>query len=207
MRKTWLWVAAVVALNVCFGYFSLLALQSPALPRGILYGNGHIEGTEIAVSAEVSSRVLESRLEEGRSAAKGDLLVRLDDAEPAARLQQTRARIKALTLEQARVEVQLKTARHHLETAVADLARYQDLHQEKVFTPQKLSQVENTVAEARNQVNVLRLRAPQLDAELKMAHRQVALWQIQLTKSRIKAPIAGTMLVKGIEVGELATPG
>jgi HlyD family secretion protein len=51
------------------------------LPDGLLYGNGHIEGTEIRVSSEVTGRIIKSRLVEAKTVAAGDLLVRIDDTD------------------------------------------------------------------------------------------------------------------------------
>lgn len=207
MPKKWVWSVAILAVVGLLGYVSLLALRPPELPEGLLYGNGHIEGTEVTVSAEVTGRVLESRLEEGRRVNKGDLLVRLDDAELTTRLAQARAEVQALVQEQPQVEEQLKTWQHHLQTARADLARYRTLRQSGTITPQQLNQAENQVEEARSRVKTLEARQAQLDAQLEAARRQVELIELQIDKTQIEAPIGGTVLIKGIEVGELAAPG
>lgn len=207
MRKTWLWSIAALGAVASLTYLSVLALRFPELPPGFLYGNGHVEGTEVAVSAEVTGRVLESTLQEGQKVRQGDLLVRLDAAELTARLAQAGAQVQALAQEQVRVAAQLETARHHRETAEADLARYRELRQSGLATPQQLSQVENAAAEARSHLEASGARQAQLEAELEVARRQVELLEIQLAKTRIEAPIDGTVLAKGIEAGELATPG
>jgi HlyD family secretion protein len=56
------------------------AHRPAALPPGFIYANGHVEGTEIAASAESAGRVVESRLKEGEAVAAGEVLVRPDDA-------------------------------------------------------------------------------------------------------------------------------
>lgn len=207
MIKIGFWLAVTLIAVSGLGYFSVLALRSPELPPGFLYGNGHVEGTEVAVSAEVTGRVLESTLQEGETVDKGDLLVRLDDAELTARLAQARAQAQALVQEQVQVAAQLETAKHHRKTAEADLSRYRELRQSGLATPQQLSQAEDAAEEAHSHVEASAARQAQLAAELEAARRQVDLLQIQLTKTRIEAPIEGTVLAKGIEVGELATPG
>ena len=62
-----------------YGLYAHLTLQP--LPDGLLYGNDHIEGTEIRVSSEVTGRIIESRLVEAKTVAAGDLLVHIDDTD------------------------------------------------------------------------------------------------------------------------------
>lgn len=79
-KRTWIWTPVTVVAIALASYLLYLALRPPAPPPGLLYGNGHIEGTEVAVSAEVSGRVVESPIEEGQKVAAGALLARLGDA-------------------------------------------------------------------------------------------------------------------------------
>ena len=62
-----------------YGLYAHLTLQP--LPDGLPYGNGHIEGTEIRVSNEVTGQIIESRLVKAKTVAARDLLVRIDDTD------------------------------------------------------------------------------------------------------------------------------
>lgn len=205
----WIWVWALGALLlVAFGsYLAFLGLRAEDLPAGILYGNGRIEGTEVTVSAEVPAGVVESHVEEGRPIRRGELLVRLDDTELRVRLEQAQAEAEAVRRERATLVQELGTARHHLATAQADLARYQALRRTNTATEQQLRAVEDRVEETGGQIRVLEARSAQAEARVEAAERQVESLKVQLEKTRVTAPIDGTVLVRGIEVGELATPG
>ena len=207
MSKTWLWTPAVLALVAALSYGLFVSLRPPDLPPGLLYGNGHIEGTEVNVSAEVSGRVIESRLVEGAGVARDDVLVRLDDAMPRAALAKAEAEVEAIRQEQVLIRQELATWRHHRETAESDTARYRTLRQTGVITPQQLNEAENRLKEAQGRVGSLEARLAQTEAHLVASQRQIDLLRLQLEKTEIRAPIAGTVLAKGIEVGELATPG
>jgi HlyD family secretion protein len=207
MRGTWLWTPAVLLLLAAGSYALYVRLTPEPLPESVLYGNGRIEGTEVRVSAEVTGRVVDSSMVEGSSVEAGDVLVRLEDADLRAALAQARAEAAAIRQEMAAIEEELATARHHLQTADHDLARYVDLQERGTVAPQRLEQAENIAREARGHMQALEARLAATADRLDAAEEQVELARIRLDKAVIGAPITGTVLVKAIEVGELATPG
>ncbi len=207
MSTTWLWMLAVVGLVAVGSYVAFVSLRADELPEGFLYGNGYIEGTEVTVSAEVPGRVLENRVEEGRPIRKGELLMRLDDTGLRVRLEQLRAEAEAVRRERKALAQELGTAQHHLASAQADLERYRALRRTNTATEQQLRAAEDRAEGARERVRVLEVRSTENEARTEAAERQVEWLKVQLEKTRITAPIDGTVLVRGIEVGELATPG
>lgn len=207
MHKAWQWAAGTVLLLALGSYVLYRVLMPPPLPPGILYGNGHIEGTEVTVSAEVAGAVVENHLQEGRAVRQGDLLVRLDAEELHARLEQGKAQLTAARRNEAALKEQLKTWRHHLSTANSDLERFRELRRAGSISPQQLNQAEDRFEEARGRVRTLEAQIAAARAEIKVAEQNVALLQQQLDKTEIRAPIDGTVQTKAIEAGELATPG
>lgn len=207
MRKSWMWTLVGMLGLAAVSYVLFLWLSPPTLPPGLLYGNGRIEATEVTVSAEVTGRVLDSTLVEGRTVAADEMLVRLDTTDLTTRLRQAEA--NALAARNARADVgrQLDTARHHLATAQTDLTRYRKLGATGNVSAQLLERAENQQREAQGQVEALTARQEQVTAQQEAAAREVELLRSQLDKAVIRAPAAGTVLTKGVEVGELATPG
>jgi len=205
--KGWMWTAATVIVAAGISYAAYEALQPPALPAGLLYGNGHIEGTEVAVSAEVTGRVVESRLVESGKVAEGDLLVRLDDDELQARLAQARAEMAALEQALDRIGDEQGTWRHHLGTARADLERFRELHRTGNVTPQQVNKAEDRFREAQGRVQVLEAQAGEAQAKREAARQKARVLELQVAKTTIHAPISGTVVTKAIETGELAVPG
>lgn len=207
MRRTWLWTPAVLLLLAAGSYALYVYLGPEPLPEGVLYGNGRIEGTEVRVSAEVTGRVVESKLVEGTVVKAGDVLVLLEDAELRATLAQAKAEAAAVRQELAAIEEELATARHHRETAEQDLARYRELEERGTTSSQRLEQAENVARAARGRVQALEAQRRATADRLEAAEEQVELARLRLEKTLIRAPITGTVLVKAIEPGELATPG
>lgn len=207
MRKTWLWTLIGMIGLALISYALFLWLSPPALPEGFFYGNGRIEATEVTVSAEVAGRVLESALVEGRTVQKNDLLVRLDETDLKTHLRQAEANAAAAQRAQVQVERQIGTARHHVQTADDDLARYRKLRETGNVSTQMLDRAENQQREARGQVETLTAQQAQAAASHEAAQREVELLRSQVGKTMIRAPAAGTILTKGIEAGELAAAG
>lgn len=206
VKKLLAYSGAIAVLGIAF-YALSVALKPPALPPGFLYGNGQIEGTEVGVSAEVTGRVTESTIVEGKPVKDGDVLVRLDDSDLKAQLAQAEAEVAALQQEQAGVRGQIEIWEHHLQTARVELARYLKLRETQTITPQQLDQVSDRAREAEGQVTTLKAQASRENARVEAARRRVDWLALQIEKTTIEAPIDGTILVKAIELGELASVG
>jgi HlyD family secretion protein len=78
-----------------------------AAPSG---GSGEIEGTTVDLSSRVGARILEVKVREGDRVKKGDLLVRLDCADPAAQLTEAEARAVAARSQAASAMAQLSVS-------------------------------------------------------------------------------------------------
>lgn len=200
--KGWMWTALVALLVAGVSYVAFEALRPADLSPGFLYGNGHIEGTEVTVSAEVTGRVVQSWLVEGEPVAKGDRLVRLDDAELQARLAQAQAEVTALEQTQKRLGLELETWQHHLKTAREDAERFRVLRRSGTVTPQQLNEAEDRFREAQGRVQILGAQQSETRARIDAARQQAQLFQLQLAKTVVQAPVAGTVLAKAIEVGD-----
>ncbi len=207
LKRTWLWTPIALVVLAAGSYVLYRWLTPPALPEGLLYGGGRIEGTEVTVASEVTARVLESKLVEGARFQAGEELVRLDEADIRSQLDRARAEREAATRERDRLGRDLRTAQHHLASARTDYKRYESLAQDGTIPVQRRDQASNTLAESQGRVETLTAAITQATARIESMDKTVDLAQSQLGKTRITAPLSGTVLTKSIEVGEFATPG
>lgn len=205
--RSWMLTILVAGVIAAGSYFFYIATLPPELEPGFLYGNGHVEGTEVEISAEVTGRVITSNLVEGQPVAKGSLLVELDASDARAQLATAESEIKALQFQMERIREQLATSSDMLKTAERELNRHQALRKSGVVTEQRLDQVATAYRENLGQVRSLRAQLEETGAHIERARNHLAYLRIQVDKSRIYAPLDATVLSKGIEVGELATPG
>lgn len=203
------WVAALAALVVVAAgsYVGFRVLQPEPLPEGFVYGNGHIEGTEIRVSAELAGRVIESRMEEGQTVRKGDVLATLDAVPTSESLRMMQAEREVLAEELAALEPQLGSWQHHLENASRELARLEELKGRGFSTPQQLDVATNALTEAKGHVSHLSASMASLRAKQAVAEAAVVLAEDRSRKVTVQAPQDGTLLVKAVESGEYLQGG
>ena len=207
MRKAWLWTAVVLIAIAGGSYALYLYLTPEPLPGQVVYGNGHIEGTEVRVSAETAGQVVESTLIEGRQVAKGDLLVRLDDTDLRLERDSIEAEIAALSAEREQAASELEVWRHHLRTAERDLARYRELRDRSTVAPQRVEQAEDAFQEARGRVAALESQEVAIEKRVAATKARRDLADNRIAKTRILAPIGGTVLVEAVESGEYLQAG
>ncbi|PCH52864.1 MAG: hypothetical protein COC20_01895 [Cellvibrionales bacterium] len=202
--KSWVWTVLVVVLIAVGSYVFYVYTLPPELEEGFIYGNGHVEGTEVNISAEVTGRVIQSNLVEGSTVEKNSLLVVLDTRDTVARFAIANATVNALQTEQQRFIEDLATWRELLATAERDLERYTALRKRGIVTIQKLDQITNVHRESLGKVRALQAQVDATKARTTIAEREAELLQIDIDKASIQTPMDATVLAKGIELGELA---
>ena len=94
-------LAALISLKVW------LQARALAAPSG---GSGQIEAVVVDLSSRVGARVLEVKVREGQAVKAGDLLVRLDCADPEAMLAEAEARLASARAQAAAAEAQKMSA-------------------------------------------------------------------------------------------------
>ena len=134
---------------------------------------------ETSVGSKLLARVLEVNIKAGQAVTAGDVLVRLDDSDLRARLEQASAAVQAA--EAAR------------DQAVAEQKRYAPLAKERVISQQEY---ERTVAALRS-----------AEAELQRSREAVKEVQAMLDWATIRAPIDGVVVDKRVDAGDTVTPG
>jgi HlyD family secretion protein len=194
-------------------------------------GSGIIEITEVDVAFEVPGTIVERYAEEGALLDKGEPIARLDDREY--RLQVERASAAKAAAE-ARYQLLLKGARGQeidealaaveaadadLQTVQRELQRAKTLRESGIVSQGEFDRVSNafTAAQkardrARAQLSMLRegSRTEEVEAGralLREAEKALELAELNLSRCRLFAPIAGRVLSKNREAGESVGPG
>ncbi len=156
--------------------------------------DGNVEAVNQAtVSSRVSAQVAEIFYDVNDRVEKGALILRFNDEEIKTRLWQAEANLLA---EQA----QLKEVQARYTEAAAEAKRISDLYQRKQVTRSALDKAEADKAATAARVNVL-------NAQIKARQAEVEQAKVELSYTEVRAPYAGVMTKRWIEVGEMATPG
>jgi HlyD family secretion protein len=198
----------------------------------ILNATGYIVAHhKIQVASKVIGRVQWIGVEKGDRVTEGQTIVRLEDDEYKAQLQQAQGQLQTL---QARLEEaqngsrpeEIASARANVDQAKAELAnadvtlkRTRLLVEQKVQAAQLLDDAvarrdaqAARVASLEKVFEVVKLgpRREFIDSlrgQIEEARGRMAFFQTQLSNTVIKAPVTGTVLERNVEKGEFVTTG
>ena len=188
---------------IAFASCLLLAACDDDAPEA--YGN--FEATEVTVAAEVSGRLLAFALEEGDRVA-GDSVLGVVDTVPLVlerrALQARRAGAAARTRE-AGANIAALQVQHTI--AERELARTERLLKQAAATAQQGDRAERDVRMAQEQLGGARAARAGAQQEVAALDAQVATIENRLARSRIRSPLAGTVLARYVEPGEFVQAG
>lgn len=196
----------------------------------VLSASGYIVAHhKINVNSKVTGRVAWIGVEKGDQVKQGQLLVRLEDEEFRAQVEQARGAAEAAKAALAALQngsrpEEIQRAQHDLDQARANAARNKitlertrGLVAEGVLSKQALDDAEaqynasQQLADSLERTFTLAKIGPRKEdierarGQMIQAQGSLAYWQSQLDATLIKAPVSGTILERTAEKGELIT--
>jgi HlyD family secretion protein len=196
----------------------------------ILNATGYIIAAhKIQLASKVVGKVAWIGVEKGDRVRKGQVIVRLEDEEYRAQLQQAKGQLAALEArlkellagsrpeEIAAAKANVDQASAELENARISLDRTKRLVEEKVLSQQALDDAQARsnsqaarVASLEKTYELVRIgpRQEQIDqvrGQILQANGSVAFFETQLDNTIIRAPVDGTILERVVEIGEFVT--
>ncbi len=170
-----------------------LLYRPEPLPEGLIQANGRFEGDHYTVASRVPGKVTELLVREGDNVTKGQLLVRLDDAQARARLDQAKQAVAA-------AEAAMQAERQAERQARRDRDRLQNLLAKETASRQEAERAELAWRVASDQLEAARARRDQ-------ARAAVAEVESLLDDLEIHAPAAGVITTRIVAEGEVVAPG
>lgn len=141
---------------------------------------GTIEaGDEVTVSAEFAARIVDLRFDIGDEVERGDVLLKLDDA-------QVQARIR-------KIEALIRRAQTVLDDSSKDLSRQKRLFETDIAS-------ESTLDDAQRMMDTYSNDLDSAQADLEIAH-------VDLDRCTVRAPISGSIAERHASIGEYVSPG
>jgi RND family efflux transporter MFP subunit len=190
----WLWIFREKPLEV-----QAAAVQERATGgaagggASVLNASGYVTARRRAtVSSKVTGKVVEVNVEEGMAVREGQVLARLDDAQPRAALELARAQAEAARRAVRESEVRLAEAK-------LTLKRRLQLVKDSLSTQAEVDQ-------AQAEVDSVEARIQAAQQQVAVADRQIAVQQTDLDNTIIRAPFSGVALSKDAQPGEMVSP-
>lgn len=197
--------------------------------------NAYLRADQTAVSAEVEGRVTQLLVADYQAVKKGDLLMQIDPAEYQAQVMQAETGVRAAEARIENIASQIGLQRRVISHAEAGLAtleadrerlaaenrRQSTLKENGWASDQKVEaaiadmkrieaqQIEKQaeIDTERERINVLNTEAQQAEAELNSRRAVLDLARLELDRTRVLAPIDGTIGVSGVREGQFVRAG
>ncbi len=203
-----LWLALGAAVIVLVGLFvwflnrerpvevtvaAARAMPATSAGASVLDASGYVTARRQAtVSAKITGKVRDVRIEEGQHVKAGDILATLDDSEVRVDAELRRAQVSAARAQLAEAEAGSANADREYE-------RQQDLAERKLTSASALDA-------ARTQSESLRARVASQKSAIRVAEEAFAAAQVQVDNTVVRAPFDGVVTVKAAQPGEMISP-
>jgi membrane fusion protein, multidrug efflux system len=197
--------------------------------------DAQVEGNIVPVLARVGGFISKIHVVDNADVRQGQLVAELDSLDLSLKLEQASAtyqtaltnilvaksNVEEMRLAQGLALTSIDAPRSNLWKAKNEYARYNDLYQQKLTTPQKLDEVKAALENAQAQFDLAnqkyeatkvqystslnQLKVKEADALLRQ--KEINMAKLQLSYTKIYAPVAGVVSKKSVQAGQLIQPG
>lgn len=172
---------------------------------------GSFEATEVVVSAEAAGRILWFDAEEGTAVESGVTISQIDTLQLDLQRRQLEAQQAALLASRPDIRAQAAALREQIAKQERELARVQNLLRDGAATTKQRDDIEAQIRILRSQLSAtlssLDKSTVTIDGNAAVVETQIAALNDRIARCRIASPIAGVVLAKYAEAGELAAVG
>ena len=198
--------ALFFGLTVAIGFY--LYQQRPAgLPAGLASGNGRLEATEVDVATKVAGRLSELGPHEGDWVEAGAVVAWLDADDLRAQLQAAEAQVRQAQRAVDETRAGVRKSQSDVALAGKTLKRSEELVGKGFISRNKLDTDQTGMEGAMAGMAQARSRVGEADAGVAAAQAKADSLRVTLNDTALKAPIAGRVLYRLAEPGEVLAAG
>lgn len=196
----------------CIFICCTLPLLAAACGRnGDFDATGTFEATEVVVSAEAAGRILRFDAEEGDRLEAGRQVGAIDTVQLYLQKLQLERQRASVVSNRPDIAKQVASLREQIAKQQTERRRVENLLRDGAATTKQLDDIDAQIkvldGQLEAQLSTLRNNAASIDENSSSIELQIARIEDQLAKCRIASPVAGTVLAKYSEAGELASVG
>ena len=179
----------------------------PALPAGIVFGNGRLEADEINIDTKYAARIGEMMVDEGDLVKAGQVLARMDTRDLQASLKRAQASAQQAqhAVDEANANVDQQNAQVLLAQQEMDRAVY--TVQKGVATKELLDQRKQQLDSANAGLIAAKARVIQAEHALDAATHDVELYTVEIDDNTLVAPRDGRIQYRVANIGEVLPAG
>lgn len=193
----------------CYGLLSLLAVGCGN--RDDFDATGTFEATEVIVSAEANGRILCFDVEEGDSVEAAVPVGAIDTVQLYLQKLQLERQVASARSSRPDVRKQATALREQIAQQQTERRRVENLLKDGAATTKQLDDIDAQLKILQGQLDALlstlHNNLASIDENSSAIELQIAQIEDRLSKCRIVSPVAGTVLAKYAEAGELAAVG
>ena len=193
--------AAVIAL------FAWQYLQESALPEGFASGNGRLEATQVDITTKFPGRLAEVKVKEGDDVVAGQVLAQMDVRELEAELRQAQAQVTQTKKQRNAAKAVITQRKSEVVLAEKNLARSRELYENQNIPIEQLQRSETAVQTARAVQAAADAELATAEAAIDAARARVESVRTRIDDSALKTPLAGRVLYRMAEPGEVLPAG
>ena len=194
-----------------FIYCALPLLTAACGRSGDFDATGTFEATEVIVSAEAAGRILRFDAEEGDVLEAGRQVGAIDTVQLYLQKLQLERQRASVVSNRPDIAKQAASLREQIAKQQTERRRVENLLRDGAATTKQLDDIDAQIkvlnGQLEAQLSTLRNNAASIDENSSSIDLQIARIEDQLAKCRIASPVAGTVLTKSSEAGELASVG
>lgn len=169
--------------------------------------DAYVETLPVQVSSKVSGQIINVFVEDNQKIESGALVAEIDPSDYKVKLEEATARYEAAIMKQKNAKATLNSVNSEIDLAARNLTRYKNLYKDGAISKQELdnAQTKYDAVNARltqaNEDILSKSNSRVADAELKQLAAAKKQAELNLSYTKIYAPINGSVTKKAIEKG------
>lgn len=181
--------------------------HQPEQDDNIVHSNGRLEFARLDVASLYAGRVEQIFVQEGQYVAQDTLLATLSADSIQAQVDTAKAKVEQAQQAVKRTQAQFNVQQQQLNTAQLDVDNAQQLFKDKLISSSELTKRIALRDAAFAGLNALKSGIEEAESVVKQANAQLTQAQSVLNDLHIKAPKAGRIEYRLVELGTVIAPG